>query len=95
MITQKDLTQLVATLSKVFVTREELYQNFATKDEFTEGMKVVRNDILNFKDEILTEIVAMRQELSVVIGYRDKIEDQDQRLETIETTLKTKSKVLT
>lgn len=57
--------------------REEMY---AIRDE-------LKADILSFKDAILTEIKAMREELSVVIGYRQHLEHHDQRIVKLETHL--------
>lgn len=56
---------------EVSILREEMY---TIRDEF-------RADLLDFKDAILTEIKAMREELAIVIGYRQHIESHDQRIE--------------
>jgi len=58
------------------VDMKKLERRFATKD-----------DLINFKDSILGEIVKLREDISVIIGYRDMIEDQDQRIEKLETTV--------
>lgn len=44
----------------------------------------LRGDLLIFKDEILSEVRATRQELSIIIGYRDQIEDHETRLFKVE-----------
>jgi hypothetical protein len=44
----------------------------------------LRSEILSFKDEILHEIRGMREELTIVIGYRQHIADHDDRIERIE-----------
>lgn len=54
-----------------------LEKKFATKE-----------DLVNFKDAILHEILAMRQELAIIIGYRDQIDEHEVRIEK----LKNKSK---
>jgi hypothetical protein len=65
------------------IFREEINQsNDALKKE-------LKNDILQFKDDILGEIVKLREEVAVVNGYRDKIENHEERLEAIETELNT------
>lgn len=56
---------------------ENLKEIFATKE-----------DLVNFKDAILHEILAMREQLSIVIGYRDQIEDHEIRIEKIETKVR-------
>jgi hypothetical protein len=61
MLTKNDICQLM----EVFATRKELY---LVRDE-------LKSDIVGFKDEILHEIKAMREELTVVVGYRQHIED--------------------
>jgi hypothetical protein len=63
---------------------DRLREIFATKDELYDLEKKLNNSILNFKDQILHEIVAMREELSVVIGYSHRLENHDQRIEKLE-----------
>ena len=62
-------------------------QFFMTKDEFTDAHQEIRNDILNFKDEILTEIVELRQKTDINSSFRSKIEKQDKRLDRLETAV--------
>ena len=75
MLTKND----IKLLKEVFATKEDLN---AVKD----GLKkyATKEDLVNFKDAILHEIVAMRQELAIIIGYRDQIEDNEVRLEKLE-----------
>ena len=54
------------------------------QNQIDESKSDLREDILNFKIEILGEIKAMREELAVVIGYRQHIADHDDRIERIE-----------
>ncbi len=49
-----------------------------------ETKSVLRSELLSFKDEILHEIRGMREELAIVIGYRQHIENHDERIEKIE-----------
>ena len=53
-----------------------MIDNLPTKEEF--NIKI---------DEILGEIKAMREELTVVTGYKDQIEDHETRIEKIEEVL--------
>ena len=46
-----------------------------------------------FKDDILFEIKAMREELAIVIGYRQRIEDHEERIEVLESENKKKTHV--
>lgn len=56
------------------VDMKKLERKFATK-----------NDLVDFKDSILNEIIKLREDIEVVIGYRDMIEDHNQRIEKLET----------
>jgi len=60
-------------LTKIDINK--LKEIFVTKDEF----KDLKNDIVTFKDEILHEIIKLRDDITVIIGYRDMIEDHEQR----------------
>jgi len=62
----------------------KLKETFATKDELQMAKNDLKNDLVNFKDAILHEILAMRDELSIVLGYREQIEDHEHRLEKLE-----------
>ncbi|MBI4974180.1 hypothetical protein HZC27_06245 [Candidatus Roizmanbacteria bacterium] len=66
---------------------KKLKDVFATKDE----MKELRNDVIGFKDAILHEITKLREDITVVIGYRDMIEDHENRIGKIESTILVKS----
>lgn len=74
MITKKDIQKL----------EDHFRQIFATKEELQEVKRELKHDILQFKDDILWEIKAMREELAVVISYRDKIEDHEERITQLE-----------
>lgn len=65
-------------LTKIDINK--LREAFVTKDEF----KDLKNDIVTFKDEILHEIIKLRDDITVVIGYRDMIEDHEQRIIKLE-----------
>lgn len=49
-----------------------------------EIVKSVKDDIVSFKDEILKEIQDLRADVAITTGYRDMIEDHDQRIEVLE-----------
>lgn len=68
MITDKDITKL----KKVFATKEDLKQF------------ITRSDIILFKDQILHEIQKLRDDVAIVIGYRDMIGDHETRIEILE-----------
>lgn len=64
--------QLIDTFSKLHVQ---------TKEE-------LKNDIINFKDQILKEIKKLREDVISVTGYKGKIEDHETRIEKLEQVLK-------
>jgi hypothetical protein len=70
MITQKDITKLE--------------EKFATKDDLRKTEKSITEAITTFKDEILHEIKNLREDVTIVTGYKDQIEDHDLRIEKIE-----------
>lgn len=102
MITDADIKKIEKALtgkfstkddSKRFATKDDL-KRFATKEDFKrfatkEDLKnyATKDDLINFKDSILTEIIKLREDIAVVIGYRDMIENHDQRIEKLETTV--------
>lgn len=63
---------------------EQLKEIFATKDDLNALERKLNNNIFNFKDEILHEIVAMREELAVVISYAHRLENHEHRIEKLE-----------
>lgn len=71
MLTKTDISKL----KEIFATKDDL-KRFATKD-----------DILTFKDVILKEIRDMRDEVALVSGQRDMLEDHEIRIETVEKQL--------
>lgn len=55
-----------------------------TKQDLSELEKRINFSILSFKDEILHEIKGLREEIALVIGYKDQIEDHEVRIEALE-----------
>jgi len=80
MITDADIKKL----KTVFATKDDL-KAFATKDDLK--AYATKNDLIDFKDAILHEIQNLRDDITVTTGYRDTIEDHEDRLEVIETKL--------
>ena len=60
---------------------------FMTKEEFEDAMRIQNNNILNFKDEILTEIVELRQETDVNSSFRQKFDNHETRIQHLEKAL--------
>ena len=66
-------------LSNVSVELVELIRSFGSE------LSGLKEDIVDFKDSILTEIIKLREDVAVVTGYRGLIEDHDKRIEKLET----------
>lgn len=87
MLTKKDLEKL----KEIFATKDDLKamedrqdQKFATKEDIVN----LKENIISFKDAILKEIGDLRDEVTIIGGSRDMIEDHDIRIEKIEKHLK-------
>jgi len=90
MITQKDIEKLketFATKNDLSNTTKELLQFMVKiKDEIkTEVKSDLRNEILLFKDAILFEIKSLREEVVMIGGVRDMVEDHEIRLVKLES----------
>lgn len=80
MITDADIKKL----KKVFATKEEL----SKMDMKLDGtFDLLRGDITSFKDQILHEIIKLREDITIVVGYRDMIEDHETRIGKIESKI--------
>jgi hypothetical protein len=60
---------------------------FMTKDEFNDAMSLQNNNILTFKDEIITEIKDLRLETDVNSSFRSRIDKQDERIAKLESVV--------
>src|SRR5205823_119235 len=97
MLTQSD-TKLIRQLIKVtvkelleennryLVTKKDLGK-YPTKDDFDELKAELKDIIITFKDEIYHEILNLRDDMAVVRGWRDMLEDHEDRIDKIETKL--------
>ena len=56
----------------------------AFEDKFSKASTTIRSDIAGFKSEILGEIKKLREEVTVVTGYKDQIEDHEKRITKLE-----------
>lgn len=99
-LTKQDVNDAVKNALINFASKDDLNSfekrigdRFATKDDLNSLEKRLgdrfasKEDIITFKDAILKEIKDMRDEVAIVGGQRDTIEDHDQRIETIEKHL--------
>lgn len=77
MITDADIKKM----KKVFATKDELAETTKELIKLIYSVKSeLKADIVDFKDSILSEIIKLREDITVVIGYSDRIEDHDQRI---------------
>lgn len=58
---------------------------FATKEEFKELKNEFIDIVTNFKDTILTEIIKIREDIAVITGYRELIEDHEAQITKLES----------
>ncbi len=72
MLTKKDLQQISQIITEAF------------DDPNNSLRKELKNDLLTFKDEILGEIKDLRDDVAVVTGYKDQIEDHEVRIDKLE-----------
>lgn len=86
MITDADIRKM----KKVFVTKDDI-KNFVTKEDSKNFVTkqdskkfATKEDLIDFKDTILGEIIKIREDMTIIIGYRDLIEDHDKRIEKLE-----------
>ena len=73
-------TQEIIGLIKAF--RQELKDDI--KDSKKEVIKEVLNNILTFKDQILHEIIKLREDMTIVEGWSDRMEDHEVIIEKLE-----------
>jgi hypothetical protein len=92
MLTPKD----IELLKKHFLTKKDLLkkkefnfikQDLMTKQEFLDTMQLQNNNILNFKDEIITKIRALRQKTDVNSSFRQKFDNHETRIQHLEKAL--------
>ena len=57
------------------------------KDEVEASEKRTESKMIQFKDEILNEVKGLRQEVTIVVGYKDQIEEHEDRLNTVDKHL--------
>lgn len=65
----------------------KLEEKFVTKNDLKNEAKSLKDLIVEFKDTILHEIQGLREDVFIVTGYKDQIENQETRIETLEKKL--------
>jgi hypothetical protein len=85
MLTTTDLKQIKRLIKGLLnETFQETRREFAMKADLVQLKHELKDDIVKFKDDILHEIVDLRDDFAVLTGYRDMIEDHDQRITKLE-----------
>lgn len=76
---------------KDFATKNEIKkyidviaEKFVTNDKLDKTIRDLHNDIAQFKDDILKEIVKLREEVAIVGGFRDRIDNHEVRIDKLE-----------
>jgi hypothetical protein len=69
---------------------QELEEILVTKRELKDSEKSIKDAIIEFKDVILHEIQGLREDVAIVTGYKDQIEDHEFRIEIAEKKLQTR-----
>lgn len=73
MLSQKDLDEIEELIEKKF---NEKFKHLPTKDEFYTRM-----------DKLMHKLNAIGEEVTVISGYKDQIEDHETRLGKVEQVL--------
>lgn len=95
LFTKKDFAEAKKDLltkndKKDLLTKKEFMLEMAdhpTNQDFADYKQEVNNNILTFKDEIITEIKDLRLETMVNSSFRGRIEKQDKRIERLENAV--------
>lgn len=74
----KGIKELMADIASYIKTGE------ATMEDYRKMRMEIRSDAAQFKDEILHELIKVRENFAVVTGWGDKIEDHEERIEVLE-----------
>lgn len=80
MLNKSDITQIRTVVREEVTTAKE---NLVDKKTFT-GFK---DKILNLLDKVMGELKAIREEQTIITGYKDQIEDHETRIEKLEEVL--------
>lgn len=79
---------MVMRKSVTLIELEKTLEQYPTKDDLRGALqkieKSLKDAIVEFKDEILSEVKKNREETIVVSGYKDQIEDHEIRIDKLE-----------
>jgi len=78
-----DAKKDLLTKKEFLVEKSDLF----TKQDGEDLRHELRNDLLDFKDAIITEIKELRQETEINSSFRQRIEKQDKRIDRLESAV--------
>ena len=78
---RKDIAEMKAEISGI---KEEINGIKDDISDIKDELRLFRDDYDNFKVEILNEVRILRDEVSIVVAYRDDIEDHEVRISKLE-----------
>ena len=82
MLTKKDL-KLIAELYNE--SRKEFARGFGQlREEMSQLREEIKDRIYKSEDKILKELADMRDELIITSGYSDRLENHEERIESLE-----------
>lgn len=85
MLTKSDLKLIKAMFGEQESKTNEKFSRVDEKfSRVDEKFKMLENTLIEFKDAILGEIKSLREDIAIVTGYRDMIEDHETRIEKLE-----------
>ena len=80
MLTKSDLKQIDGLFSERFSE---------TRNELTNDIRKFKDEIIILLDKVMEELKAIREEQTVISGYKDQIEDHETRIGKIENLIET------
>lgn len=86
-VTKKEVEEIIEKNNEKLISsiKEEFLHVYEILAQHDKKFVKLENDIVQFKDDILHEIVDLRDDITVVTGYRKMLEDHDHRIVKIET----------
>lgn len=82
MLTKKD----ISIIEKLSDEKSDKLIDVFTKLHY-ETKEELEKKIVQFKDDILTEIKKLREDVTVVTGYKDQVENHESRISKLESIL--------
>jgi chromosome segregation ATPase len=81
-------TEMKGLSAEVHLTRTEVKHTHKLMERMYDDFEEMRSQNFQFKDDIVTELKGIREQLYMVQGHRDMLEDHQLRLEALESNQK-------